>query len=83
MRPVNLTQSGGTTRRHRTRAYGHNDPTLLRWDRFRTAVRELLANEPSTRTVRTAAHRMDMYILHEAAAETDTRDQADKTRDAA
>lgn len=84
MRPVRSTQfTVGNRRRRRPRAYGREDPTTLRWDTFRTAVRELLADQPSTRSVRACARRMDMYVLHAAAAETEARDQAQKARDAA
>jgi hypothetical protein len=83
MRPVNLKQPGGSTHRRRTRAYGADDPTILRWDRFRTAVRELLADQPSPGTVRHCARRMDAYIWHTANAETEARAQAEKARDAA
>ena len=80
MRPANLNQSGGTIRH---RAYGADDPTLARWDRFRTAVRELLADAPSTHSMRNCARRMDAYILATAQHETTTRQQAHKARDAA
>lgn len=80
MRPANLIP---VVPRHRHRAYGADDPTILRWDRFRTAVRELLADAPSTSSVRNCARRMDAYILATAQHETTTRQQAHKARDAA
>lgn len=83
MRPVNPTQPGGHHTTRRPRGYGHDDPTILLWNRFRTAVRDLLADQPSTGTVRACARRADAYLLAAAAAETETREQAEKAANAA
>lgn len=83
MRPVNLNQSGGATHRRHARGYGREDPTILRWDRFRNAVRELLADQPSTRSIRNCARRMDAYVLAAAEHEATTRQQAEKAQEAA
>lgn len=80
MRPANLIP---VVPRHRNRAYGADDPTILRWDRFRTVVRELLADEPSTHSMRNCARRMDAYVLAAAEHETTTRQQSHTARDAA
>lgn len=83
MRPVNPTQPGGHHTTRRPRGYGHDDPTNLLWNRFRTAVRDLLADQPSTGTVRACARRMDQYVIAAAEAETTARTQAEKSVDAA
>jgi hypothetical protein len=80
MRPANQTP---VDRHHPPRGYGRDDPTTARWNNFRTAVRELLADQPSTRSVRNCARRMDAYVLAAAEHETTTRQQAEKARDAA